>query len=541
LSTTAFLIAVAIAWWYFAPTQIDGTTRYVVTGGTSMEPRFHTGDLALVRPADEYKVGEIVAYWSTLLHTVVLHRIYAIQGSTYLFKGDNNDFIDPLHPPRAELLGKLWVHVPRGGLWLNFVHTPVVAAVICGLLGTGLLFGFGEQRRRRRRRRKGAPGSLHRRIPLVNTSPDQSVRLRTNFGVFLTASAVAAAVFVVLGLIAFTRSATSMTAATMPYSQKVSFGYSANAPAGPVYPTGAVHTGDPIFLSLVHQLGIHVNYRYASSAQHDIAGTEEILLQLTGSSGWNRSLVLTPPTRFNGDHTSTMVTLNLPQVQRLLGRVTSLTGMAGAGYTIAIVLRVHIIGTVAGHPLNLSFDPAMNFELNSSQLLPQRASDKAGATGTPTATASAASLSVSRGGSVGAPGAAPATITVLGVSAEISLLRWISVLGLLASVAAAGFFYLRKRSEPFEESVRIQSQYGHMIVPIMGGDDLGWPPVDVPNIKALVKLAESGQRLILHNRSDNVDTYMVNDEGTVYRYQVRPSKVVWGDWSESATPVKAAA
>jgi hypothetical protein len=65
--------------------------------------------------------------------------------------------------------------------------------------------------------------------------------------------------------------------------------------------------------------------------------------------------------------------------------------------------------------------------------------------------------------------------------------------------------------------------------------------VDVTSIKALVRLAESGQRLILHNRADDVDTYMVNEEGTVYRYQVKPSKVVWGDWSEPAAPVKAAA
>jgi hypothetical protein len=63
----------------------------------------------------------------------------------------------------------------------------------------------------------------------------------------------------------------------------------------------------------------------------------------------------------------------------------------------------------------------------------------------------------------------------------------------------------------------------------------------VPNIKALVRLAESGQRLILHNRSGDVDTYMVNEEGTVYRYQVKPSKVVWGQWSDEASPVKAAA
>jgi hypothetical protein len=91
------------------------------------------------------------------------------------------------------------------------------------------------------------------------------------------------------------------------------------------------------------------------------------------------------------------------------------------------------------------------------------------------------------------------------------------------------------------ETFRIQAKYGHMIVPIVGGEDLGWPPVDVPNIKALVKLAESGQRLILHNHKDNVDTYMVNEEGTVYRYQVKPSNVVWGEWSDAAAPAEAAA
>jgi hypothetical protein len=63
----------------------------------------------------------------------------------------------------------------------------------------------------------------------------------------------------------------------------------------------------------------------------------------------------------------------------------------------------------------------------------------------------------------------------------------------------------------------------------------------VPSIKALAKLAESGQRLILHNRSDDVDTYMVNEEGTVYRYQVKPSNVVWGEWSEPDAPAEAAA
>jgi signal peptidase I len=537
LSTAAFLIVVATAWWFFAPTQVGGSTRYVVTGGVSMEPRFHTGDLALVRPTSEYKVGDITAYWSTLLHKVVLHRIHAIDGNTYVFKGDNNNFLDPTHPTRAQLLGKLWLHVPGAGVWLNALHNPVVAFVICALLATGLLFPFREERRRRKRRRKSAPRSRREGLPLVNTSTDQRVGHRIHFGAFLTASAIAAAVFAVLGLVAFTRPAGRSTAATTPYTQQVRFGYSANAPTGPVYPTGAIRTGDPIFMTLVHELGVHVDYRFASAASHDVVGTEAILLELTSQTGWTRNLVLTPPTRFTGDHTSTVVTLDIPRIQSLLGKVTSLTGMAGASYTIAVSSRLHITGTVAGHPLNLRFAPVMNFELGGQQLIPQGATVGSSVTGSTGGGASSAGLTATRAGGVGTAGMAPATITVLGVSPKVSVLRWISVLGLLLSALAGAFLYLRKRSEPFEESVRIQAQHGHLIVPIIAGEDLGWPPVDVPNIKALVRLAESGQRLILHNRSGDVDTYMVNDEGTVYRYQVRSSRVVWGEWTDAPVPV----
>ncbi len=530
------------AWWYFAPTKIGGSTRYVVTKGISMEPRFHTGDLAIVRPTSQYRVGDIAAYWSTLLHTVALHRIIAIHGDHYTFKGDNNDFVDPTHPTRSQLLGKLWIHVPHGGVWVNLFHTPAIAAAICALLGLLLVFGFGEKRRRRKRRRKGAQGSVLQGTVLVNTSPDQGNGPRINFGAFVTASALAAAVFFALGLISFTRPDTRPTEVTTPYTQQLTFGYSAGAPAGPVYPTGAVRTGDPIFLSLVHQIGVHINYRFSSGAPHNVVGTEKVLLQLTAPSGWSRNIVLTPATRFTGDHTSTTVTLDMRQLQSLLRKVAALTGMPGVTYTVGVEPIVHIIGTVAGRPLNLSFSPAMNFQLGSQQLVPQGASTtsvSAPATAATASTPSSTSFAPSRSGVVGTPATKPATVTVFHVSPTVSLLRWISLLGLLLSGGIAIYAFLRKRSEPFEESVQIQSQYGHLIVPIVAGEDLGWPPVDVPSIKSLVRLAESGQRLILHTRSDNVDTYLVNEEGTVYRYQVKPSKVIWGEWSE--TPVQAAA
>ena len=62
LISAALVVLAVAAWLLLAPTQIGGETSYVTTSGISMEPRFHTGDLALVRPAASYKVGDIVAH-----------------------------------------------------------------------------------------------------------------------------------------------------------------------------------------------------------------------------------------------------------------------------------------------------------------------------------------------------------------------------------------------------------------------------------------------------------------------------------------------
>jgi hypothetical protein len=366
---------------------------------------------------------------------------------------------------------------------------------------------------------------------------------RINFGALLTASALAAAAFVVLGMIAFTRSASRAVPSSAAYTQQVQFGYGAHVRSGLIYPTGTVTTGDPIFLTLVRRVGVSVDYRLNASAPSKVTGTEEVLLQINGPSGWTRNLVVTPPTPFSTDRTTTEVTLTIPALQSLLARVAALTGGAGvADDTVSVVAQISLKGTVAGHPINSSFAPALSFGLTPTQLVPDGVTSSAAAGPTTTAGPPKTTYSQSKTGTVmTAPGSAPTTLTVFGVSPTISLLRWIAAIGLLLSIPLTLYAFLAKRSEPFDESVQIQSQFGHMIVPIVAGEDLGWPAVDVPTIKGLAKLAESGQRLILHSRSNGIDTYMVNDEGTVYRYQVRPSKVVWGEWSETATPVKVAA
>ena len=79
-SISAVVALVLAAVWLFWPLALGGSTTYVSTHGVSMEPRFHTGDLAILRPADCYDVGDVVAYRSAALDTVVMHRIVAVDG-----------------------------------------------------------------------------------------------------------------------------------------------------------------------------------------------------------------------------------------------------------------------------------------------------------------------------------------------------------------------------------------------------------------------------------------------------------------------------
>src|SRR4051794_32407571 len=103
--TMVTLAVAALGWLLLSPTALGGSTVYVTTHGISMQPRFHTGDLAVLRPADDYRVGDVVSYHSQLMHTVVMHRIVAVHDGRYTFQGDNNAWLDPEHPDRSQLMG----------------------------------------------------------------------------------------------------------------------------------------------------------------------------------------------------------------------------------------------------------------------------------------------------------------------------------------------------------------------------------------------------------------------------------------------------
>ena len=140
------LAILVVAWWLLAPPQLGGSTSFATVDGTSMLPSLKRSDLVALRAAGSYRVGDIVGYHSTLLHRVVLHRIVAIHAGRYTFKGDNNSFLDPDHPSRAQLVGKLWFHLPAAGKAIGLLHVPWIVALIAGLLALAVGLGGGKAR-----------------------------------------------------------------------------------------------------------------------------------------------------------------------------------------------------------------------------------------------------------------------------------------------------------------------------------------------------------------------------------------------------------
>ncbi len=532
LITVACIVLVVLAWVYMAPTQIGGSTRYVITSGISMEPRFHRGDLALVRPAAQYRVGDVAAYYSPLLRVVVLHRIVARDGARYVFKGDNNNFKDPVQPVQSQLLGKLWLHVRQGGAVLRWIHTPLHAALIVAAFVILALVTGNEDRRRRRRHRTSPPGAQG---PPPVKIPDKPFR-PAQLGTVLAAALAAVVAFLGLAIFAFIRPLTRPAPARTAYTQKVQFAYGAQTPRDPVYPTGTVTTGDPIFLAFIHQLGFTVGYHLSTQAPHELTGSMRVVMQLQGPTGWTRSLPLMAPVRFAGDTATAHVTVDLAAAEALVTQVENLTHEPDGAYTLSIVPHVRLHGYLGDGRLQTAYAPLLSFQLSASQLQPG---------GGPTATMNGGastgqgSFTQSQRGSVATAGSASNPVDLLSHRVSVALVRWLAVLGLFISVAVAVFVAVLKRAAPFDEAGRIQAEYGHLIVPVMGvPEGLAGSPVDVPTMSALARLAECGQRLILHCREHSRDTYLVNDDGTVYRYTADSAKVVWGEWSARPRPLE---
>ncbi|HEX3615832.1 MAG TPA: signal peptidase I [Solirubrobacteraceae bacterium] len=521
LVSASVLVLAGLGWFFLAPTQIGGSTSYMITHGISMEPLLHTGDLALIRPADSYHVGEVVAYRSTLLHTVVLHRVIAIHHGHYTFKGENNDFIDPTHPTKSLLLGRMWLHIPHGGTVLLWIHKPWVAALLTGGVAMLLLLGGDRQRRRRRRhgQQEGRP-----------SHPAGAWSHMVN-RFLLVVSIIGGALFAALGVVALERSPTGSNAVTTHYTQQLSFGYRGPAKPGSVYPGGEVTTGEPVYLQLVHQLSVTATYKLETTAPTQVHGSIRIRGTLFNDTGWRRGFWLSPKTTFGGNHGSATARLDLPKLQALTDRVSTQIGAAGGeAYTLAIVPQVRLSGTVGGAALKTTYAAPLDLAVGAEALASGTSAIDSSASSTGSGGGSSASSGTGSTASSEQPGlfhstpgsllASSSTATNKLDGVPVRTVRWIALAGFVLFALLAlltGARELRGASNPVEH---INQRYKHLIVPVSSiTPDSEHPPIEVRTIEALAQLAERSERLILHDHQEHVDNYLIDDQGTLFRFQ----------------------
>ena len=501
-ATVAFF---AIGWWLLGPSQLGGPTSYAVLSGISMEPHLERGDLVLTRAKPSYTVGEVVLYEDHETGSRVLHRIIGERNGHFVTKGDNNDFIDPVHPAPDEVVGKFWFAVPGAGAVLAWLKHPVNLAIMLTLL---VLAGLGGGREVSRR---SGPGPR----PVV-ALPDGAPRLPdlgpTLARAFATAGAIAFVLFVVLAVAAWSASETSTRSVAALYAHQGTFSYSARTPPGPVYPSGDVESGMPVFTRLVDTLAVSFSYQLAAQETSDVHGTIALDAVVDDPTGWERTLPVAPPTAFEGTRATAEGDFDVAAFERLVREAREETAAPLAGITVELRPKVQVEGTVGATNVDDAFAPRLSFSYDNTTL---RALPPAGAS------TEAAPTFEPRRVEAGSE-RVPATVGIGPLALAVDDARMMAALGVVTSlvvlVVGGGLLLARTKREPADGiSIRHASRVVHAraIVP-----EDRWV-TEVDDIDDLSRIADAYDRVILHVREGDDDVYLVDDGIAVYRYRAK--------------------
>jgi signal peptidase len=121
---------------------ITGNIKFLTVLSGSMEPEIHTGSVVLVKPFDNYKIGDIITFGEmSKTKTPTTHRINDIKvvdgKPVYITKGDANNAPDQKEIAAKEIIGKVLFGVPYAGFAVDAAKKPfgfmliiVVPAVI---------------------------------------------------------------------------------------------------------------------------------------------------------------------------------------------------------------------------------------------------------------------------------------------------------------------------------------------------------------------------------------------------------------------------
>lgn len=114
----------------FSMFPIKGNYQIKVVQSGSMEPAIKTGSIVVIKPAESYKIGDVITFGQdTPKVSPTTHRIIEsrFQDGKPIFrvKGDANEDPDPREIKQSEVLGRVLFSVPIVGYVIDSARKPI--------------------------------------------------------------------------------------------------------------------------------------------------------------------------------------------------------------------------------------------------------------------------------------------------------------------------------------------------------------------------------------------------------------------------------
>lgn len=488
-------IGLAVIWIAFGPVKIGGQASYVMVNGISMEPNYHTGDLVIVRKEETYQVGDVVAYRDAQMGAYIIHRIIGIRQDQFIMKGDNNSWVDAYQPTHDEILGKQWIYVPKAGITMQWLRKPINLSLAIVLLGGVFMTSMVT---------KPPKGKKEKNSPSFNGGMLEGVLYLLGF-LFLG--------FLGLAIFAFIRPSTR-TANSIQYQQVGNYTYSATGTPG-VYDTETVRSGEPVFPKLSCFLNIGFTYNVPGNQLQNISGNYQMFARVMDQpSGWQRTLPLIPQTAFIGASYSSTAVLDLCQLETMVNLAETETELHTSTYTVEIVTNVAFNANASGQMVADTFEPVLAFRYDRVHLyLANTNSD-----GDP--------MLITKDGLADNPNMQANTLSLPGWKPTVDFIRVFALLGLgisLGGLVLMGLYVFNTVRK--SEDALIRLRYGSVLVDVYEKNlEPTSTTIDVTSMDDLAKLAERQGTMILHMTSNFLHYYLVQNNGTTYRYVISTGK-----------------
>ena len=484
-------------WILFAPMQFGGNVAYVILSGNSMSPKFWQGDLVLVRSQSTYQTGDAVAYEHPQIG-YVFHRIIDIDiHRKFTLQGDHNDWTDSYYPNQEDIIGKLWIHIPRLGKTLKTLRSPWGFAILVLVFSLFFLITLTPRKENRRNKKKRGEGNF------MSSS-------QQNSGETLFILAILALGAFVLGIASFRQPLHNKIETPISYNQQAFFRYTANVPEG-IYDSPQVQSGEPIFRQLNGSFAVTMDYLFISPDPSEINGTYHFLARVSDDRGWKRTLELIPETTFTGNVFTASGILDLDDIQIFIDTLERETGVQRGRYNLSVLAEVEIVGSLAELNLEDNFNPSLNFQIDDLEVRLLQNNTGENNILSPTLVSALTRVTYERN-----------HLNIFGMQIAISFARWASLLiGLPALLMLFISLFRIFQATQQNELERLRVWYGSMLIEARYTQLLTKPDrVEIASLDDLANLAEQDQRTILHLPDSNQHHFFVQTAEQLYHYEM---------------------